>query len=147
MSGADRNLAIGPDGRLYAGLQDGRVVRMCADGSGVETFVQTGGRPLGMKFDAGGNLVVADAFRGPLCVSPERRITRLADTVNGERVLFPNDIAICRRRRRVVLRRWLHKLRRAMVRPGRERLKGWVEVKPTWAARRQASPASNLRRT
>jgi transposase-like protein len=27
---------------------------------------------------------------------------------------------------------WLHKLRRAMVRPGRDRLKGWVEVDETY---------------
>ena len=88
------SVAVGPDGHLYTGLQDGRVVRMLADGSGVETFVQTGGRPLGMKFDAGGNLIVADAFRGLLSVSPERKITLLADAVNGERMLFPNDVAI-----------------------------------------------------
>jgi sugar lactone lactonase YvrE len=67
---------------------------MLADGTVVETFVQTGGRPLGMKFDAGGNLVVADAFRGLLSISPERKITVLADSVNGERMLFPNDLAI-----------------------------------------------------
>jgi sugar lactone lactonase YvrE len=88
------SVAIGPDGCLYTGLQDGRVVRMLADGTGMETFVHTGGRPLGMKFDAGGNLIVADAFRGLLSVSPERKITVLADTVNGERMLFPNDLAI-----------------------------------------------------
>jgi hypothetical protein len=88
------SVAIGRDGRLYTGLQDGRVVRMLAGGSGVETFVQTGGRPLGMKFDAAGNLIVADAFRGLLSVSPERRVTVLAASVNGERMLFPNDLAI-----------------------------------------------------
>jgi sugar lactone lactonase YvrE len=88
------SVAIGRDGRLYTGLQDGRVVRMLAGGSGVETFVQTGGRPLGMKFDAAGNLLVADAFRGLLSVSPERRVTVLAASVNGERMLFPNDLAI-----------------------------------------------------
>jgi hypothetical protein len=49
----------------------------------VETFVQTGGRPLGMKFDAGGSLIVADAFRGLLSVSQERKVTVLADGVNG----------------------------------------------------------------
>ena len=70
------------------------MVRMLADGSGVEMFVQTGGRPLGMKFDAGGNLIVADAFRGLLSISPKRKITVLADIVNGERMLFPNDLAI-----------------------------------------------------
>ena len=84
MSGQGRNPSPSvADGRLYTGLQDGRVVRMLADGSGVETFVQTGGRPLGMKFDAGGNLIVADAFRGLLSISPERKITVLAD--NRER--------------------------------------------------------------
>jgi len=88
------SVAIAPDGRLYTGLQDGRVIRMLADGSGVETFVQTGGRPLGMKFDVAGNLIVADAFRGLLSVSPDRRITVLADNVKGERMLFPNDLAI-----------------------------------------------------
>jgi sugar lactone lactonase YvrE len=95
MSGpGPESVAIDPDGRLYTGLQDGRVVRMRADGTGVETFAHTGGRPLGMKFDAGGNLIVADAFRGLLSVSPEGRVTVLADGVNGERMLFPNDIAI-----------------------------------------------------
>jgi sugar lactone lactonase YvrE len=88
------SVAIGHDGRLYSGLQDGNVVRMRADGRGVETFAHTGGRPLGMKFDAGGNLIVADAFRGLLSVSPEGKVTVLADAVNGERMLFPNDIAI-----------------------------------------------------
>jgi sugar lactone lactonase YvrE len=47
-----------------------------------------------MKFDAGGNLIVADAFRGLLSVSPEGKVTVLADSVNGERMLFPNDLAI-----------------------------------------------------
>ena len=88
------SVAIGPDGRLYTGLQDGRVVRMHADGTGVETFVRTGGRPLGMKFDGERKLVVADAFRGLLSISPERKITVLAESVNGERMLFPNDLAI-----------------------------------------------------
>src|SRR5450759_3715949 len=32
------SVAIDRDGRVYTGLQDGRVVRMLADGSGVETF-------------------------------------------------------------------------------------------------------------
>ena len=27
---------------------------------------------------------------------------------------------------------WLHKLRRAMVRPGRDKLSGWIEVDETW---------------
>lgn len=88
------SVAIDRGGRLYTGLQDGRVVRMLPDGNGRETFVQTGGRPLGMKFDTAGNLIVADAFRGLLSVSPERKVSVLADVVNGEPMLFTNDLAI-----------------------------------------------------
>lgn len=82
------------DGWLYTGLQDGRVVRMHADGSGLETFARTGGRPLGMKFDAQGDLIVADAFRGLISLSPDRKLTVLGDTVDGERMRFVNDLAI-----------------------------------------------------
>jgi sugar lactone lactonase YvrE len=53
----------GPDGFLYTGLQDGRIVRFRPDGAGgAELVAQTGGRPLGLRFDAHGHLVVADAF-------------------------------------------------------------------------------------
>ncbi len=87
-------VAVGPDGWLYTGLQDGRVVRLRPGGAPVETFIQTGGRPLGMKFDRSGRLVVADAFRGLLAVAPDRSVTILADTVNGRRMLFANDLDI-----------------------------------------------------
>eukprot|EP01031_Cornospumella_fuschlensis_P012202 gene12202-14919_t len=54
--------AVDAQGRVYAGLHDGRVVRITADGK-VETFATTGGRPLGMDFDAQGNLIVGDAYK------------------------------------------------------------------------------------
>jgi hypothetical protein len=58
-------VAHGPDGFLYTGLQDGRIVRFRPDGEGsTELGAQTGGRPLGLRFDAHGHLIVADAFRG-----------------------------------------------------------------------------------
>src|SRR5258708_33373664 len=56
------SVAIGPDGRLYTGWQDGRVVRMGADGARLETFVQTGGRPLRIKFRAPGDLSCGEAI-------------------------------------------------------------------------------------
>jgi sugar lactone lactonase YvrE len=85
----------GPDGFLYTGLQDGWLVRFRADGQGsAERVVHTGGRPLGMQFDARGHLVVADAFRGLLSVAPDRTITPLVEAVDGRRLLFPNALAI-----------------------------------------------------
>jgi sugar lactone lactonase YvrE len=88
------DITKGPDGFFYTGLQDGRVARFREDGSGIETYANTAGRPLGMHFDARGNLIVADAFRGLLAISPERRITVLADSAGGERLLFPDDLDI-----------------------------------------------------
>jgi sugar lactone lactonase YvrE len=88
-------VAHGPDGFLYTGLQDGRIVRFRPDGAGrAELVVQTGGRPLGLRFDAHGHLVVADAFRGLLAVAPDRTITVLTDAVDGHRLRFPNALDI-----------------------------------------------------
>jgi sugar lactone lactonase YvrE len=88
-------VTLGPDGFLYTGLQDGQVVRVRPDGQGpVERVVRTGGRPLGLQFDATGHLIVADAFRGLLAVGPDRTITVLVDTVEGQRLLFPNALDI-----------------------------------------------------
>ncbi|MFN0169827.1 MAG: SMP-30/gluconolactonase/LRE family protein [Bryobacteraceae bacterium] len=84
----------GPDGMFYTGLEDGRVVRFREDGTLPETWVNTGGRPLGMQFDSDGNLIVADAFRGLLSISPGRETRVLTDRAGGRRLLFPNDLDI-----------------------------------------------------
>lgn len=65
--------AVDSQGRVYAGLHDGRIVRVLADDS-LETFADTGGRPLGMNFDASGNLIVADAYKGLLSIDPQGAI-------------------------------------------------------------------------
>lgn len=89
------DMAKGPDGLIYTGLQDGRIVRFDPDsGAPAETFVSTGGRPLGMEFDAAGRLYVADAFAGLLAITPGGDITVLADAVGGEPMLFVNDLDV-----------------------------------------------------
>jgi sugar lactone lactonase YvrE len=54
------HIDVGPDGRLYTAVLSGAVLRMNPDGSGIETIVNTGGRPLGFDFTANGQLVVAE---------------------------------------------------------------------------------------
>jgi hypothetical protein len=44
------DIAIGSDGWMYTGYRDGCIVRFDADGLH-EEFVDTGGFPLGMRFD------------------------------------------------------------------------------------------------
>jgi hypothetical protein len=85
----------GPGGFLYTGLQDGWIVRVRPDGQGpAERVGPTGGRPLGMQFDANGHLIVADGFRGLLSMAPDRTLTVPVEAVDGQRLLFPNALDI-----------------------------------------------------
>ena len=88
------HIEFGPDGRLYTGVLSGAVLRMNPDGSGIETVVETGGRPLGLAFDPDGRLVVADAYRGLLRVEPDGGITVLADRVDGTPILFADAVVV-----------------------------------------------------
>ncbi|AOE84384.1 SMP-30/gluconolactonase/LRE family protein [Pseudomonas sp. TCU-HL1] len=85
--------AVDAQGRLYAGLHDGRIVRIGENGQ-VETFVETGGRPLGMDFDAAGNLIVGDAYKGLLRIDPQGQISVLAAEAEGGPFRFTNDLDI-----------------------------------------------------
>ena len=56
-------IAFDDNGLMYTANEDGRIIVLNSDGSNPQDFTQTGGRPLGLKFDSNGNLIVADAFR------------------------------------------------------------------------------------
>ncbi|MEO4047365.1 SMP-30/gluconolactonase/LRE family protein [Pseudomonas sp. CAU 1711] len=84
--------AVDAQGRLYAGLHDGRVVRIAEDR--VETFADTGGRPLGMDFDAAGNLILADAYKGLLRIDPQGQIEVLSTETDGLPFAFTDDLDI-----------------------------------------------------
>ena len=88
------DVAFDSQGRLYTGLGDGRIMRCKPGVSKAEVFCDTEGRPLGLEFDAAGNLIVADAIRGLLEVSPNGDVTLLCDMVDGVPVLFADDLDI-----------------------------------------------------
>jgi sugar lactone lactonase YvrE len=79
------HIAIGPDGKLYAAMHSGNLIRMEPDGGKQEVFANTGGRVLGFAFDAQGRMIAADALKGLLAIAADRRVTVLADHVT------PND--------------------------------------------------------
>jgi sugar lactone lactonase YvrE len=87
--------AIGPDGLIYAGTQDGKVMRVHTDGT-METFAVTGGRPLGLHFDAAGNIITCDADRGLLSIDKKGAITTLASGAEGVPFRFTDDLDIAR---------------------------------------------------
>jgi sugar lactone lactonase YvrE len=107
------------DGYAYTGLEDGRVVRMRIDGLtptgpapiqpvipggpvspvsgiGVETVATTGGRPLGLQHDPFGNIVVADAKRGLLAITPQGQVFEVAKTFAGRPLRFVDDLDIAK---------------------------------------------------
>lgn len=90
------HVALGPDGKLYAAVASGRILRMNADGSGQEVFATTGGRVLGFDFDAAGNLVAADAIKGLLSVSPKGEATVLAGEVSGMPILYADAVVVAK---------------------------------------------------
>ncbi len=88
------DVEVDGQGRIYAGLQDGRILRWATPGAAPEVFVDTGGRPLGLHWDAAGNLLVADAFAGLLSVSPSGQITTLLTEAGGVAMGFTDDLEI-----------------------------------------------------
>ncbi|MBD9499851.1 SMP-30/gluconolactonase/LRE family protein [Pseudomonas sp. PDM23] len=85
--------AVDSQGRVFAGLDDGRIVRIGADGK-AESFVETGGRPLGLAFDKNGKLIVADAWKGLLEIDPQGKIRVLTDSADGVPFAFTDDLDI-----------------------------------------------------
>lgn len=91
---APEGVAIDSQNRIYAGFDDGRIIRLQPDGTGPETFANTYGRPLGMLFDRKGNLIVADANKGLLAVAGDGSISTLATEADGLPFRCTNDLDI-----------------------------------------------------
>jgi len=88
------HIAFGPDGKLYTGVVGGDILRVNPDGGERETFANTGGRVLGLAFDAAGRLIGADSYRGLVAVAPDRSVRLLADEVEGTPILFANAVVV-----------------------------------------------------
>src|SRR5262249_27649551 len=78
------HIAIGPDGKLYAAMMSGNLLRLEQDGAKREVFANTGGRVLGFDFDAQGRMIAADAMKGLLAIAADRRVTVLTDHVTPD---------------------------------------------------------------
>jgi len=89
-------IAISNDGKLYTTVASGNILRMNPDGSTQEVFVNTGGRVLGFDFDAAGNLIAADAVKGLLSISPDKKITVLTDKANGEPIRYADAVVVAK---------------------------------------------------
>ena len=88
------DVAIDADGRIYGGLEDGRIVQLQPDGTQPRVFANTQGRPLGLVFDREGNLLVADALKGLLSINKAGEVKLLADGAEGAKFGCLNDLDV-----------------------------------------------------
>jgi sugar lactone lactonase YvrE len=89
------HIAIGPDGKLYAAMEGGNLLRMDPDGGKREVFANTGGRVLGFDFDAQGRMIAADAMKGLLVITPDAHVSLLTDHVSADdRIGYANSILV-----------------------------------------------------
>ena len=88
------DVAVTDDGSVYTGIADGRILRFRAAGGDAAAIADTRGRPLGIELSGDGTLLVCDADKGLLRVTPTGEVTTLVDSFNGERFVFTNNAAI-----------------------------------------------------
>jgi sugar lactone lactonase YvrE len=91
---APEDVALDAEGRIYSGFEDGRIMVLQPDGTQPRVFANTGGRPLGLMFDRGGNLIVADAIKGLLSVDKAGTVQVLATESDGVKFTSLNDLDI-----------------------------------------------------
>jgi sugar lactone lactonase YvrE len=87
------DLALGENNNVYFSLSNGDIKFLDSDEK-IHSWVNTGGRPLGIEFDIQGNLIVADSFKGLLSISPQGDITTLVDSVEGVAINYADDVDI-----------------------------------------------------
>ncbi len=87
------DVLVGPDGSIWTGVADGRILRIPSWDDPPEMVADTGGRPLGLDWHPDGSLIVCDADRGLLRVDAGA-VEVLADRVEGQRLRFVNNAAV-----------------------------------------------------
>ena len=89
------HIALGPDGKLYAAMTSGSILRMEPDGTDIALFANTQGRVLGFDFDGDGRMIAADAMLGLLAIDADGSVHLLADAVGpGDPVVYANSVVV-----------------------------------------------------
>jgi sugar lactone lactonase YvrE len=86
------------EGNLYTGTGDGKIYRITFDENGevddVETFAEIDGRPLGLRFDHQGNLIVAVPHLGLVSIDTQGMVHLLTDEVDNTPITFADHLDI-----------------------------------------------------
>jgi sugar lactone lactonase YvrE len=82
------------DNEIYATTREGWIVRYNEETGEQTKWVNTGGSPLGLVFDKQNNLLIADAYKGLLKVTPSGEITVLTRRVDGTDIDYTDDLDV-----------------------------------------------------
>ena len=87
------DVVLDGDGRVLAGVADGRIVRVDPADGAVEVIANTGGRPLGLEWCADARLLVCDAERGLLQLDVDTAtFTTLVGDIEGVALNFASNV-------------------------------------------------------
>ncbi|WP_329056396.1 SMP-30/gluconolactonase/LRE family protein [Amycolatopsis sp. NBC_01488] len=89
------DVVVDGEGRIYTGVDDGRILRLSPDGKRIDVIADTGGRPLGLELYGDDELLICDARAGLLVLplsggSP----SVLATSALGLDFVFCNNAAV-----------------------------------------------------
>jgi len=80
---------------IYTVSQEGDILGINPETKAVTRLVNTGGVPLGIEVNPADNhLIVADAYKGLVSISPSGAMTVLTNSVDGTPILYADDVDI-----------------------------------------------------
>jgi sugar lactone lactonase YvrE len=87
------DVVVGPDGVIYTGLADGRVLAVAPEDGAVREVANTGGRPLGLEATADGRLLICDSPKGLLELDLKTGALKTLVAHDGaERLIFCSNV-------------------------------------------------------
>jgi sugar lactone lactonase YvrE len=90
---APEDVVADADGNIWTGIEDGRIIRICCDGSSAQVVTDTGGRPRGRAVARDGRLLICDSHRGLLRYDPgSDTMETLVAEVNGRALTFCSNV-------------------------------------------------------
>jgi len=82
------------DGEVYMATREGWIVRLNERTGELSKWVNTQGSPLGLAVDANQNLLIADAYKGLLLVTPEGDLSVLTNSIDGVPIVYADDLDV-----------------------------------------------------
>ncbi len=90
---APEDVVVDGEGRIWTGVDDGRIVRISPDSGETTVVADTGGRPLGLHVARDGRLLICDSPRGLLAMDTGTgTFETLVDEVDGRPLRFCSNV-------------------------------------------------------